>query len=888
MNGHNILAGFLQLNFLQMVISHCMVYQIPPQSFQLPCMPPAETSDFLLSAGIAENISTLNEEYTTIKVNATILMAEDNFLCCRWSDTHINCVIYTAEMETKAFTYSETDVITSQHIDSVCNLQFWTKEKTEELFCIVELSTKPSYLNEDLTVNLLYALVDVSLEGTSTNSLKDNFTVTPCNAVNHQKYECQIPSAKLNHTYVMLLKITNGISLLQSPLMAVRPIDIVKPEPPLHLQIEMTDKGQLKISWPNLASKSYPLQYEVKCFANSTKNIWQVVEITMETSLIISNAPFDSSYVVQVRCKSLYGIGLWSDWSIPHNFNLQDVMYFPPKILASVGTNVSFYCVYKTKNKVISSKKIVWWLNLAKEIPRSQYTLVNDYIGKVTLVNLNAMKPRGNFLFNALYCCNENKECNHRYAELYIMDVNINITCETYGNLQKMTCRWSTNKDPLLLESSLLLRYYRSDVYCSESPSMTSHSEIKECSSERNNSYECIFQPFYLLSGYTMWIEVKHTLGTLTSQPVCILPKEVVKPFSPSSVKAEITGEVGLLNLNWNNPELPKNDLQFQIRYAVNGTEITWETLEVATVSGSSVSIEVQDPCAVYIVQVRCSVIDGVGYWSDWSRPAYTVVKDIRVPLRGPEFWRVVNEDPVRNQKNVTVFWKPLMKNISLCSVLDYVVDHTTSENITWSDYVENDTTYTFSWTEDVHTIKIIAVNSVGASSVNFILTLSQQMSTVNIVESLSAYPVNSSCVIVSWTLSPVIYIITSFVIEWENLNGEEEFKWIMVPPNVKKYHIYDNFILIEKYRFSLYPITSEGVMKPTMADGLSAGGTEKQNDLNFYVILLLIISCSILLFGALLLLHQRVKNFFWDDVPNPKNCSWAQGVNFQKRMDIL
>lgn len=70
------------------------------------------------------------------------------------------------------------------------------------------------------------------------------------------------------------------------------------------------------------------------------------------------------------------------------------------------------------------------------------------------------------------------------------------------------------------------------------------------------------------------------------------------------------------------------------------------------------------------------------------------------------------------------------MKNLALCNVLDYVIEHTTSKNITWSDYVENDTTYTFPWTEDVHTIKVIAVNSVGASTVNFIITLSQQMNT--------------------------------------------------------------------------------------------------------------------------------------------------------------
>lgn len=50
----------------------------------------------------------------------------------------------------------------------------------------------------------------------------------------------------------------------------------VKPEPPLHVKIEMTDKGQLKISWSKPPSKLFPLQYEVKYFANTTKNVYQV------------------------------------------------------------------------------------------------------------------------------------------------------------------------------------------------------------------------------------------------------------------------------------------------------------------------------------------------------------------------------------------------------------------------------------------------------------------------------------------------------------------------------------------------------------------------------------------------------------------------------------
>lgn len=102
-------------------------------------------------------------------------------------------------------------------------------------------------------------------------------------------------------------------------------------------------------------------------------------------------------------------------------FCVAEVLYFPPKILTSAGSNVSFHCIYKNKTKIVVSKKIVWWLNLAEEIPESQYTLVNDRVSKVTLFNLKATKPRGSFFYNALYCCHQNRECHHRYAELYVV-----------------------------------------------------------------------------------------------------------------------------------------------------------------------------------------------------------------------------------------------------------------------------------------------------------------------------------------------------------------------------------------------------------------------------------------------------------------------------------
>lgn len=45
-----------------------------------------------------------------------------------------------------------------------------------------------------------------------------------------------------------------------------------------------------------------------------------------------------------------------------------------------------------------------------------------------------------------------------------------------------------------------------------------------------------------------------------------------------------------------------------------------------------------------------------------------------------------------------------------------------------------------------------------------------------------------------SWTLLPMDCVVTSFVIEWTNLNGEEQIKWITAPSNVRRYHIFGEF----------------------------------------------------------------------------------------------
>ncbi|XP_053446301.1 leptin receptor isoform X2 [Nycticebus coucang] len=878
-------AVLLHWEFIYVVTAFNPSYTITSWRFKLSCLPPNATHDyFLLPAGVSKNMSASNGYYET-SVEATSNssgtyfsnLPKSTFHCCFWSEQDKNCSVLADNIEGKTFV-STINFLVFQQTGANWDMQCWMEGDLKAFLCYMEPLLKNPFKTHNFKVHLLYVLPEV-LEDSAGVPQRGSFQAAPCSCDAHGRCDClvPVPATKLNSSLLMYLKISSGGITFQSPLLSVQPINVVKPDPPVGLHMEVTDDGSLQISWSRPTLVPFPLQYQVKYSENSTTMTREADKIVPATALPIGSVLPGSSYKAQVRAKRLRGPGIWSDWTPTHTFTTQDVIYFPPKILTSVGSNVSFHCIYKNENKIVSSKKIVWWMNLAEKIPQSQYRVVSERISKVTFANLKATRPRGKFTFDAVYCC-AGPECHHRYAELYVIDVNINISCETDGHLTKMTCRWLAPAAQSLVGSTLQLRYHRSSLYCSDTPSIQPISEPKDCRLQKDGFHECVFQPIFLLSGYTMWIRVSHPLGSLDSPPTCVLPDSVVKPLPPSRVQAEITVNVGLLKISWEKPVFPENNLQYQIRYGLNGKEIQWKMHEVYDGKSRSASLPVPDLCAVHTAQVRCKRLDGLGYWSNWSSPAYTVVMDIKVPMRGPEFWRIITADITKKERNVTLLWKPLMKNDSLCSVRRYVISHYTSRNGTWSEDVGNLTTSTFLWAEQAHTVTVLAVNSIGASSANFNLTFSRPMNKVNAVQSLSAYPINSSCVVLSWVLSPSDYNLMYLIIEWKNLNEDEEIKWLRIPSSVKKYYIYDHFIPIEKYQFSLYPIFMEGVGKPKIISSFTQDDIEKhQRDAGLYVIVPIIISSSILLLGTLM------KKLFWEDVPNPKNCSWAQGLNFQK-----
>ncbi|KAM8930135.1 leptin receptor [Pelodytes ibericus] len=756
--------------------------------------------------------------------------------------------------------------------DFVWKIQCRMKVEETRVTCEINLLSNVTLIPKEQRLNLHCTRL----------SQNENEGSSDCNCLGYLMCNCTLPSVKLNESYILRLEILNDAKELLAPVMFLTPSSIVKLDPPDELTVEITEQGALKIVWSKPRSAPFDLEYQVKHYMNTSEHRNQGYLLVKQMSVIIDSFQPCSPLFIQIRCKSLHGPGIWSDWSPPWLFNSQDVFYYPQKLLASTGSSASVYCIFCNKGQKVPSKEITWFFNLADKVPGRQYSTVSDYVGKVTLMNLNTTKPKGKFNFDVLHCCIQDNQCHHRYAEIHVLDANINISCETDGRQTSMTCTWDTNQIPAIQESSVKFKYYRNRVYCSETDRAHNASTLTDCSLQSDGFYRCVFRSIYILSGYTMWIEIIHSLGTVYSPSLCVIPVDVVKPLAPSRVHAEITMGAGDLYVAWKRPALPAYELRYQVWYAVLGTETAWKVIDVS--KDKFTRIGVSQSCASYGVKVRCQRNDGGGYWSDWSQTIYTTLKDIQAPLEGPDVWRITHNNPLQRGDNITLIWKPLEKEQSLCSIQGYTVIHQISNNASWSEYVGNTTKYTFTVQDVTHSVTVLAINSLGHSLQNSNLTFSHELSTVSIVKSFNVYLINSSCALAMWTLWPSVYTPTAFVVEWKTLRADEHLRWVNIPPNKSRYYIEDSLFALEKFQFSLYPIFAEGTGYPQAAyDFTRVDITDVQRDTGLYVILPIIILSSLLLAGMLMISHQRMKQMFWKDVPNPKYCSWAQGVNFQK-----
>uniref|UniRef100_A0A4W3J3U0 Fibronectin type-III domain-containing protein n=1 Tax=Callorhinchus milii TaxID=7868 RepID=A0A4W3J3U0_CALMI len=639
--------------------------------------------------------------------------------------------------------------------------------------------------------------------------------------------ECLVPSVLPDNIYWVWLTARSAPASLISPLMVVTPGNIVKPSAPRDLRWEVTTDGFHRLGWAGPKPPPFPLRYQLRYSSLTPEAAWQV-------TLILSELQVEVSYTVQVRCVRRTSLGVWSDWSSPTQVDVQEVTYQPSRVVTVPSSTVTVRCIFY--NKMPGDEGLVWLLNMVEKVPEDQYTLVSEHESRVTLWDLPVTSPgeRG----HVLQCCPNSTRCNYRYTEIFVVGESPPDPKLTHS----LTRSGSETPPAYTLDSlslSLSLTHSHSLSFdCAELGGSEARGEMEECGVWRNEEQQCHVRPIHLLSAHVMWLEIHLPEQTLRSAPTCLIPMDVVKPWPPAGVNAEVTVPEGLLRVSWQEPRLPPYPLSCQLRYSASS--------ELGVRVGTAM-VALADPCEVYVAGVRCRRSEGPGRWSEWSESARTEPRDLQAPTTGPDFWRLLTTDPASGQTNVTLVWKRLTQEEALCSVGGFSLRSLSSWGSTRLERVGDGaaTTYTFPLTPDLRTVSLIAFNSVGPSTNNYNLTLcfSWLDSTVTPTQTLGS----PNCAVVTWILAEGRERPWEYVVD---VSADPLTDW---SPDLLP---------------CCFPLV--GKTETEGADGL-------------HVTLPLAFLSVVVLVGALLVSKRRVKKLMWQEIPNPNKCSWAQGVDFSK-----
>ncbi|KAG7263503.1 hypothetical protein CRUP_014245, partial [Coryphaenoides rupestris] len=229
---------------------------------------------------------------------------------------------------------------------------------------------------------------------------------------------------------------------------------------------------------------------------------------------------------------------------------------------------------------------------------------------------------------------------------------------------------------------------------------------------------------------------------------------------------------------------------------------------------------------------------------------------------------------------NVTLLLKRPAEDHSYC-VDGFVVQYQTSRgSIVGREKIDVVSSYSFEWNQEIHTVTVEAFNSLGSSASNTKMTLDGSVRR-RCVESFQVEVINSTCVSLLWGVVSNGSAPLSMVVQWSALWPQDAERpcrppWARLPYTQHKQYLRGDFFAEETYGFTVYPVFPDG-------EGVPAYTTATRRDPAAYMLLMIISFLSLVLFVTLLLSQNQMKRLVWKDVPNPYNCSWAKGMDFQK-----
>nr|QCO95273.1 leptin receptor [Channa punctata] len=679
-------------------------------------------------------------------------------------------------------------------------------------------------------------------------------------------------SVAFDSTTSFVTMVTISISDAVAPQVLLRiPARPEKPGPPVNLSHVQTIEADLIVMWDDPSDfDAGTLRYQIRYSSNSTHPAWHMVSTPRDPRLSLDLKP-RLNYTIQVRCSGLDDPPLWSNWSEPYHIYLDTVSYIPEKVIARPGEYVDVYCVFNDHS--INASSAVWMLNFQEPLHRNQYHPVNQWVSQVTV------RPSESRMYDLLQCT---QEWTIPYSQIYVEGASIDIKCETNGDIDAMDCSW---KNTQWTKPTFQSRW--ADLPCDvmeerERAGETVGEMAPACLPVGSRQKSCTIQPLRM-NCYKLWLEVPSRLGPIRSRPIYLSPIDYVKPHTPTNVKAESLSS-GVLVVSWEPPPLPVEGLQCQFRYHSPSTARAQQEWKVQSpVRAPQAEISVPDMCRVYVVQVRCMHVNGTGYWSDWTDSVYSTPQNSRAPERGPDFWRILQDEPYRNQTNVTLLFEQMpISGPSYC-VDGFIIQLQASSGTVMREQIEVVSSYSFEWNQDLHTVTVEAYNNIGSSTNNINMTLENQPKR-RCVQSFRVLVINSTCVSLSWSLLDNSSAPLFMVVQWlpQTQQDSDLHKrhnggtWARLSYTDRPVYLRGDFFASEEYVFHLYPVFADGEGEPMYT-------TAARRDPAVYMMLMIISFLSVVLFVTLVISQNQMRSLVWKDVPNPNKCSWAKGLDFKK-----
>ncbi|XP_016886817.1 leptin receptor isoform X2 [Cynoglossus semilaevis] len=687
-----------------------------------------------------------------------------------------------------------------------------------------------------------------------------------------EDYDSIICSVVLDSTptfiSVEVVSISDNIS--SQPVYLRIPAQPGKPSPPVNLSHVQTIQPELILMWNDAEYDPATdlMRYEVRYSFNRTHPDWQVVSVRGQRRVSL-DLQHSINYTTQVRRSRLGESSLWSDWSESYYIYIKTVSYIPEIGLTRPGENITVYCVFNDPS--IDASMAVWTLNMNQQLPQSQYHAVNRWVSQITL------QPSQSRMYDLLQCT---QEWSLPCSKIYIQGSSIDINCVTSGGIDAMECRWNCKQ-----WRKTEFQYRWAYLSCKEMEEMDRAGEnVGEtgppCLQVTSQENMCTIQTLRM-SCYKMWLEMPSESGPISSKPIYLSPLDHVKPQPPTNVKA-VSLARGVLSVTWECPLLPVEGLQCQFQYhSPSAVRAQPEWKVQSPVRDPWSEVVVPHMCRVYVVQVRCMPANGSGYWSEWSETVYSTPQNSRAPERGPDFWRVLQDDPNTNQTNVTLLFEDLPTSRHSYCVDGFKIHHQTSTGPVISRSVELVSSYSFEWNQEVQTVTVEAYNSLGSSTNNINMTLEKPPKR-HCVQNFHVLVVNSTCVSLSWSLlensSVPLFMVVQWFPHWQHHHKVQSRKtWARPPYTAGPVYLTGEFFGSEEYGFYLYPVFAHGEGEPVYTLAAPRG------DPAAFMMVLLVSFLSVILVVILILSKNQMKRFVWKDVPDPNKSSWAKGKDFKQ-----